>query len=242
MLWLVRPGPFILESIVVVSGTLYPIGCLFSAFLWYAFHLTPTPPMIALKYEPLAPAILSAVTIYLWQAGVIPYWVVDYFPVGIALVFGGHALYLLHQTFRHQALLVAETVPQKGSMRSLVYAIYLVVGVVVLCGLLFLYLTETENAAWLFLGGSNAFYFVLAPVAAVLTIIALFRGVDWKLVILLGATLILLGVVYFFLFVLGYLSYPVWFVLFHVSYAIVALALPIWHFMSEKTTSDSSVS
>jgi amino acid transporter len=118
-----------------------------------------------------------------------------------------------------------------------VYPTYLVVGVVFLCGLLLLYLatlTESENAAWVAIGLLGICYFLLAPLAAILAIIALFGGVDWRLVVLLIATLILLGIVCFFLFVLGYLSYPTWFVLFHVCYAIVALALPIWHFSGER--------
>jgi hypothetical protein len=120
-----------------------------------------------------------------------------------------------------------ETAPSRPSMRSFVYGFYLVLGVIVLFAVLVGYLNG--NA----LGLLGICYLLLAPAVAVFTIIALSGGVDWKLVVLLVSTviftLIFFGIEYFGLgnIVLGVSN---------VCYAILTLALSIWHFLDERAT------
>jgi hypothetical protein len=131
-------------------------------------------------------------------------------------------------------------------MGSFVYKFYVVLGaIIILC--VPLALIGGENVGWVLVGVSGVFYFLLAPAVVVLTTITLFASVDWKLVGLLVSTLVFLGIVFFgafggaYVFALGQIGQ--WIVIVsHVCYAIVALVLPTWHFMSEKTASHSSAS
>ena len=115
-----------------------------------------------------------------------------------------------------------ETTPSRPSMRSLAYGFYLVVGVIALCAVLAGYLTENLWLPTVILG----LCCFLAAFAAIFTVLALFDGIDWKLVVLLVSPLIL-G---FLLFGLERGDYWVGSI---ISYAIVTLALSLWHFLGE---------